>query len=274
MSVHPSPISVETSYGRLAVRSAGPSTSPLPPIFAIHGNSGSSEFFRPILNSDIALKRRVLALDLPGHGESDNAKDPEKTYTMPGYAKAAVEVLQKLQISDVVIVGFSLGGHIAVEMLPLLGDKVKGLVMIGALLVGLYPQPIDDERTRWNLRQDHSKEELIGFAQMGTGGPYEEWMGQAAIRTDKRARRVLFENLGYGDCSDQQRIAAETQVPTMVAIGDDEPFLDTGMIKGLSYGNLWSGAVIEIPEGHHCPMWTKPDLFLPVLKKFLDDVAN
>ncbi|KAI1324430.1 AHL acylase [Xylariaceae sp. FL0255] len=275
MSAVPNPTFVETSYGRLAIRSAGPSNSALPPILAIHGNSSTGEIFRPIFeSSSIISTRRVIALDLPGHGESEDAKDPNTAYTMPGYAKAAVEVLTKLGISEAVILGWSLGGHIGVEMLPLLGGSARGLVMVGSLLVGLYPQALDDERTRWNLRQDHSAEELAGFARMGTGGPFEEWMAAAAIRTDKRARRVLFENLGFGDCSDQQRLAAETKVPTMVVVGSDEPHLDNNLIKGLPYGNLWSGQVVDIPGGQHCPLWEKPELFVPILEKFLDEVAQ
>ncbi|KAK5633964.1 hypothetical protein RRF57_009678 [Xylaria bambusicola] len=269
----PTPTFVETSYGRLAVYSAGSNTS-LPAIFCIHGNSSSSEIFRPIFQSGISATRRVLSFDLPGHGESENAKDPERTYTMPAYAKAAAEVLQKLEIPKVVVLGWSLGGHIGVEMLPLLPGTMKGLVMFGSLLVSLYPQPLDDERTRWNLRQDHSKEELEGFARGGTGGPYEEWMARACIRTDPKARCVLFQNLGYADCSDQQRLAAETSVPTMVIVGNDEPHLDNGMIKGLKYGNLWSGEVIDIPGGQHCPLWEKPEIVIPKLEKFLADVDN
>ncbi|KAI8623043.1 AHL acylase [Xylariaceae sp. FL1651] len=271
MSALPPTTFIETSYGRLAIRSAGSGT--LPPVLCIHGNSSSGEIFRPVFQSNIPLTRRVIALDLPGHGESENAKDPARTYTMPAYAKAAVEVLQKLDINEVVVLGWSLGGHIGVEMLPLF-PGTKGLIMVGSLLVALYPQPLDDERTRWNLRQDHSKEELAGFARGGTGGPFEEWMAEAAIRTDPKARRVLFENLGFGDCSDQQRLVADTKVPTMVVVGSDEMHLDNNLIKGLKYGNLWGGEVVDVPGGQHCPLWEKPEVFVPTLEKFLADVAS
>lgn len=270
MSRLPAPIFVDTSYGRLAVRSEG--SGSLPPVLCIHGNSSSSDIFRHVLQSKIPLTRRVLSLDLPGHGQSDNATDPERTYTMPGYAKAAVEVLEKLEIKEVVVVGWSLGGHIGTEMLPLF-PGTKGLMMIGSMLVGLWDKPLDDERTRWNMREDLTEEDLTMFAKVGTGGPFEQWMADAAIRTDSKARRVLFQNLGFGDCSDQQKLIAETKVPTAVVIGTDEPHLDNNMIKGLKYGNLWSGKAIEIVGGQHGPMWEKPDDFLPVLERFLADVS-
>ncbi|KAG8160799.1 hypothetical protein KVR01_009063 [Diaporthe batatas] len=267
----PEPIFVDTSYGRLAVRSEG--SGSLPPVLCIHGNSSSAEIFRHVLQcSKITSTRRVLSLDLPGHGESADAADPERTYTMPSYAKAAIEVLEKLGIKEVVVVGWSLGGHIGTEMLPLF-PGTKGLMMIGSLLVELWDKPLDDDRTKWNMRQDLTVEDLTTYAKIGTGGPFEQWMADAAIRTDGKARRVLFQNLGYGDCSNQQKLIAETKVPTAVVIGTDEPHLDNSKIKGLKYGNLWSGKVVEIVGAEHGPMWEKPEEFLPILEQFLADVA-
>jgi pimeloyl-ACP methyl ester carboxylesterase len=263
---------VETSYGRLGVRSAG--EGDLPALLLIHGNSSESRIFRPTIGlSKIFESRRVIALDLPGHGESSNAEDPDRTYTMPGYAKAAVEVLQKLDIKEVVVVGWSLGAHVGVEMIPLF-PGMKGIMLVGALLVKLRDAPLDDERTRWNMRLDLTADDLTKFAKGGTGGPYEEWMADAAIRTDPKARRVLFTNLGCGDCSDQQKLIAETSVPTAVVVGTDEPHLDNSKIKALKYGSLWSGKVVELEGCQHCPLWEKPAEFVPVLKQFLEDVAS
>ncbi|KAG6359552.1 hypothetical protein INS49_013073 [Diaporthe citri] len=144
MSRLPGPIFVDTSYGRLAVRSEG--SGSLPPVLCIHGNSSSSDIFR---------------------------------HTMPGYAKAAVEVLEKLEIKEVVVVGWSLGGHIGTEMLPLF-PGTKGLMMIGSMLVGLWDKPLDDNRTRWHMREDLTDEDLTMSAKVGTGGPFEQWMADAA----------------------------------------------------------------------------------------------
>ena len=88
---------------------------------------------------------------------------------MLAYAKAAIEVLQKLNINKVVPVGWSLGGDICVEVIPLF-QGMKGLVIIGALLIPLL-DALDDDCTRWIMRQDPSKEESTMSAKSGTGGP-------------------------------------------------------------------------------------------------------
>jgi pimeloyl-ACP methyl ester carboxylesterase len=50
------------------------------------------------MQGSIANKHRLLAFDLPGHGESSNAPDPQRIYTLPGLADAAVELLDKFSL--------------------------------------------------------------------------------------------------------------------------------------------------------------------------------
>src|SRR3984893_16281383 len=83
----------------------------------VHGNSSCKEACRKQYEDKLGEKYRMVAMDLPGHGASSNAFDPAKTYSMAGYAAVVGEVLDKLKVERAVIVGWSLGGHIAIEML-------------------------------------------------------------------------------------------------------------------------------------------------------------
>ena len=99
---------ITTSAGKVAYRqSAGTG----PTIVLVHGNSASSKAFARQLDGTLGRTYRVIAYDLPGHGESDDAADPAKTYTMPGYARVLREVVAQLGANDAVFVGWSLGGH-------------------------------------------------------------------------------------------------------------------------------------------------------------------
>ena len=60
--------------------------------------------------------RAVLAPDLPGHGESENSPTPEATYSLPGYAAVVGGLIDRLQWPLVDVVGWSLGGHIGLEL--------------------------------------------------------------------------------------------------------------------------------------------------------------
>ena len=108
---------VETSHGALAVEEIGAGGLPL---LLIHGNSSCRGAFRNQMNGQLAESHRMIAFDLPGHGESSDAPDPLWTYTRPGLASAAVELLGKLAITECAVFGWSLGGHIGIELLHLL----------------------------------------------------------------------------------------------------------------------------------------------------------
>src|SRR5690242_3554348 len=105
-------IDVHTGAHSLAVRrSAGRG----PTIVLVHGNSCSSRCFERQLESALARRCRMIAIDLPGHGDSPPAADPDTGYTLPGYADALLKVARELDATGAVFVGWSLGGHIVLE---------------------------------------------------------------------------------------------------------------------------------------------------------------
>ena len=106
---------IVTSHGSLSVEETGGSGIP---VLLIHGNSSCRGVFRNQMQGSIARKHRFLAFDLPGHGQSGQCTDPQRSYTLPGLADAAIELLDKLGVAKVIVFGWSLGGHIGMEMIP------------------------------------------------------------------------------------------------------------------------------------------------------------
>ena len=137
---------IRTSHGEIALcETSGAGI----PVLLIHGNSSCKEVFSGQLESELGEAYRLIAIDLPGHGASADAADPARSYSIPGYASLAVEVLEQLKISEVVVFGWSLGGHIAIEMMPLFPGMI-GLAIAGAppvrqdmdsILLGFQPSP-------------------------------------------------------------------------------------------------------------------------------------
>jgi pimeloyl-ACP methyl ester carboxylesterase len=125
-----------TSHATLAISEVGNNE---PVLLLIHGNSFCRKIWRHILGSPLSKTHRIIAFDLPGHGESSNATNPEHDYTQPGYAHAAIELLTKLEVKEVIVFGWSLGGHVGIEMIPLApaaGLKIRGLMIVGTPPVG------------------------------------------------------------------------------------------------------------------------------------------
>src|SRR5262245_23322117 len=89
-----------------------------PAVIFVHGNSLSKAAFEKQLSSPLARSYRLVALDLPGHGESQHdTTTPLLTYRLPGYATMVVAFAQQLQLTNAVYVGWSLGGNILLEAL-------------------------------------------------------------------------------------------------------------------------------------------------------------
>ena len=100
----------------------------------IHGNSSSSRAFSRQLGGPLGKRFRLVAFDLPGHGASDDAKDPS-AYSLPGHAQAVRGAIDALGLGDAWFVGWSLGGHIALEMAPGL-TKARGFLIFGTPPIG------------------------------------------------------------------------------------------------------------------------------------------
>jgi len=91
------------------------------PIVLLHGWGLSSAVWKPLLNH-FSPTRAFLALDLPGHGTSADAGE-----TLDGWADAIVTRLP----DKVVLVGWSLGGMLALYIAHRHPEKIARLVLIG-----------------------------------------------------------------------------------------------------------------------------------------------
>jgi pimeloyl-ACP methyl ester carboxylesterase len=72
-----------------------------PAVIFVHGNSSSARTWLPVLDGGFGGQFRCLALDLPGHGQSDPARD-QASYSLPGYAAALAGFAKALGAADAV----------------------------------------------------------------------------------------------------------------------------------------------------------------------------
>jgi pimeloyl-ACP methyl ester carboxylesterase len=271
-------LTIPTTHAILSVTTIGTAS---PAILLIHGNSFCSKIFKHILASPLSKSHRIIAFDLPGHGESANAIDPARSYNQPAYAEAAVELLNHLGVKEVIVMGWSLGGHIGIEMLPLF-PGIKGLMIVGTPPVGCAKGELNKAftfgpegwQTSFAARDDLTDEEITAFAEACADPPYEEWMRECVKRTDQRARKMMFVHFDEGKCGDQRKIVGETKVPTAVVNGANEPYINLEFVKSVEYGNLWGGECIEMKGFLHAPFWAKPEEFQVILEKFIEDVSK
>ncbi len=80
---------------------------------------------------------RVIAMDLPGHGQSDK---PKTDYTMEYFARSIDAVLKKAGVKHAVLVGHSMGTPVVRKYYELFPEKTRGLVVVDGALIPLGPR--------------------------------------------------------------------------------------------------------------------------------------
>ncbi|MCS7087229.1 MAG: alpha/beta hydrolase [Thermoflexales bacterium] len=120
---------VSTSRGLVAYRCAGEETGELPVVF-IHGWGGSSRYFQPVMQR-LAVKRRCLAPDLPGFGNSPmpEAVHAETFFTHRGLACVVAEWLEVLNVERCHVIGHSFGAGVAIALAAMQPQRVHRVVL-------------------------------------------------------------------------------------------------------------------------------------------------
>ena len=264
---------VTTSHADIAVSETAGSGVP---IVMIHGNSSNRRVFARQMDGAVGDGHRVIALDLPGHGESSDAQEPDRTYTMAGYAEAVIETLAAMDVDRAAVFGWSLGGHIGLELIARFPGMI-GLMITGTTPVGRAPEEIQSgfqpsPHIGLAGKADFSAEEAGIFAFATYGDPQSAEAHQAIARTDGRARAVMFASLFAGQASDQRKIAETSPVPLAVVNGEHDPLVDLDYIGSLAYANLWEEHCFVLRGAGHAPFMQVPDVFNPTFERFAADM--
>ena len=115
--------SVSTRIGEISYIEAGNG----PPLLALHGLGGTKASFLPTIAA-LADSHRVVALDLPGFGES--AKPIAAPYDARWMARTVIAVMDRLEIERAHLVGNSMGGRVALEAGINHPDRIERLVLL------------------------------------------------------------------------------------------------------------------------------------------------
>jgi len=99
------------------------------PVVLIHGTAGSTDAWASSVPL-FAQERRTLALDLPGHGQSDVGDVASSS--IASFATCVARVLETRGIDHAVWIGNSIGGHVALHAAVHASPRVRGLVLVNA----------------------------------------------------------------------------------------------------------------------------------------------
>jgi pimeloyl-ACP methyl ester carboxylesterase len=124
------------SHGRIHYLEAGAG----PVILLMHSN-GNSAYEYDELIALLADRYRVIAMDFPGHGDSE---PPKRHYTVGDYGDCAIELMDALDIRTASILGSSIGGAVCIDIGVRHADRVESLFVVESPL-----RTAEQWRERW-----------------------------------------------------------------------------------------------------------------------------
>lgn len=129
-------------------------------IVLLHGFLGALQIWDEF-SEELSKNNRVVAVDLPGHGQSDVLDD---VHTMELMAEAVKAVLDELEINQCVVIGHSMGGYVALAFARLYPQLVKGLGLFHSQAAA------DSAETKENRRR------TVNIVKLNRGGFISEFI--------------------------------------------------------------------------------------------------
>lgn len=218
---------------------------------------------------------RVLALDLPGHG--DNAPDTTATYSIPNLTESLTAFLTTVGADSAHVVGNSLGGWLAAELALSHPEQVQTISLLNpGGLRSPEPSTLDLALARGeNLLIPTTREQYERFTSIAFGDdpPDLPWPTASVIANRYAERAPLYRriwaDIGSVPNTLETRLSDLTQ-PLLVVWGNQDGILHVS--AATRWGELVPHAEVDIIPGvGHAPMLEQPETTANAILTFIGD---
>lgn len=255
------------------------------PILLVHGLGSTLSFWQKQLVGGLAEEHRLIAVDLPGWGRSDQ---PDGAYTPSWYADHLVGVLDALDVGRAHVAGHSMGGQAAIAMALEHPDRVDRLVLVapagietftaeeGAALKGFWTEDKLRDRPREEARLAFSM--VFATWDEGVDRVFEERLAVDGTDRFPGLFRALQRSVdGMIDEPVADRLG-EVSTPTLVVFGDADamipnrfmhPDLTTQAVGEQAVERIPDARLVLIPGAGHTPHHDEPAAFDAAVRDFL-----
>ncbi len=252
-----------------------------PTLICIHGNSLSQAIFAPLWDEPALASYPVVTYDLPGHGISARSSHPGETYSFPGYASHLKSLVETLEVRKFIIIGHSLGGHIALQAaLDLELTGLKGLFLMGTPPLG---GPEDSPKAFLPLPEGASffsgpmTEEGAEFLaeKLDSRIRLQESLKNLLLSTDPAARTGLMDSVGIFGLRNERQWIKESKKPVWLLFGENDSFINPNYINCPSFQKILGAQQKTkwLPQADHTPVWDSSPGHAEELLSFLKTIC-
>ena len=251
------------------------------PLLLIHGFTGSNKSF-DILSKYLQQYFKIIRIDLVGHGESMSYKESE--YSFENSINSINEIIEKLYLQMVNVLGYSLGGRTAMHLASVFQNKINKLILCSSTY-GLDNQEEKKKRIYSDQKLINLLEEkgIVDFVNYWESIPL--WESEKKLPLEKRMknRRIRLENnpiglalnLKHQGQGKQKNLLHELKKinnSTLILYGEnDEKYKNLSKKLTKSIRNSKS---VMVPESGHNIILENPIFVSREVKDFILGVTN
>jgi pimeloyl-ACP methyl ester carboxylesterase len=234
------------------------------PILVLHGGAS----VQSVKGLAAALSHRAHVL-VPTHPGFEGEPRPDWFDRIDDLALAYLELLERLDLHDVLVIGSSVGGWIASEMAVHDTSRLSGLVLIDAVGIQVDGHPAADVSSI-------TPNELMALSFHNPAAfrvdPATVTPEQAALRAGNIKTLYLYDQgLNMADPKLRRRLK-RVNIPALVVWGESDRVVDPEY--GRAYARALGNARYEvIPEAGHLPQLEQPERLLKLVREFANTVA-
>jgi len=239
-------------------------------VLLLHGFSMSHDIWTYQV-AHLSDKARVITPDLRGHGNSDK---PDSSYSHDEFALDLLKLIENLRLRDVNLVGWSLGGSIALRYMKNHGHRIKRLILVGTgprfFKSKDYPYGVDpavriEQDKRWLSDTPAATVEFCRrLVKDEPSSAMLNWLVQMSLDTPLLVKMRISSHRGQ---SDHRAMLGEIKIPTAIFHGRYDSFTAIGGARYMA--RRIPGAKLEVFETGHTPMIEAADDFNRRLSHFL-----
>jgi len=227
-------------------------------IIFLHGNSSSYNSFMPLFESSLAERYQLIAINLPGHGETSLPLGDH--ITIPEIANMASELILHITKGRYLVVGHSLGGHVLSHALHRL-KHCLGLILISAPPISMQtmadaflPDPSDGALFSENLSEEqiHRMAEALLGSQKDNKSLLDVLVG-SINNTQGHFRKALGLSLQAGNLKDELAMLSLTKVPVALIWGTNDKFIREDFYRNIILERTLGKGKYAIEGAGHSP---------------------
>jgi len=276
---------VEVEDGRLYYKVSGKGH----PLVLIHGAWASHEWWRWQV-PELSKHYQVLSLDVRGHGKSSPLK---RVYSVDGFTSDLEIFLQKVEIDEVALVGWSMGGLISIQYCLNHPSKVKALVLIATRahqnphlkfkiilqylqahlnLLMDFTSPRKYDRATQRFPGENSpriEREVRNMLSPATPKDVFDWVMADLTNNPRENYFEVAKSIWNWETSEALR---QINVPTLIMVGENDR-LTPPRFSRLLHNGLSDSRLIIVEKAGHCLAMERPELVNIEILRFLRSLS-